>query len=116
MSQKYLFWGRSRIRCNNSTLNRDLFIRNYVFSPACPHCNAAVEDAKHYVLYCPMYAAHRIALFIFASHLLGDKWLLASDKKKIECFLFGSPDLQFQVNVRLFEQVHSFISHTSRFS
>ena len=75
-----------------------------------------MEDVKHYFLYCPMYAAHRIALFNSAAHLLGDKWLLASDKKKIECFLFGSSDLQFQSNSRLFEQVQSFISHSSRFS
>ena len=85
-------------------------------SLACRHCNAPVEDVKHYFLYCPMYAARRIALFTSAVHLLGDKWLLASDKKKIECFLIGSPDLQFQSNVRLFKQFQSFISNSSRFS
>ena len=95
----------------HSTLKHDLFIRNYVLSPACPHCNAPVEDVMHYFLYCPMYAAHRIALFTSAAHILQDKRLLASDKKKIECFRFGS-----QSNVRLFEQVQSFISHSSRFS
>ena len=63
-----------------------------------------------------MYVARHIPLFTSAAHLLGDKWLLASDKKKIECFLFGSPDLLFQSNVPLFEQVQSFISHSSRFS
>ena len=84
--------------------------------PAYTHCKVPVEDVKHYFLYCPMYAAHRIALFTSAAHLLGDKWFLASDKKKIECFLFGSPDLQFQSNVRLFEQVQSFIYHSSRYS
>ena len=68
-------------------------------------------------LYCPVYAAHCIALFTSAAHILGDKWLLALDKKKIECFLLVGPlDLQFQSNVRLFEQVQSFISHSSRFS
>ena len=45
-----------------------------------------MEDVKHYFLYCPMYAAHRIALFTSAAHILEDKMLLASDKKKIECF------------------------------
>ena len=67
-----------------------------------------MEDVKHYFLYCSIYAAHRIALFTSVAHLMGDQ-LLVSDKKKIECFLFGSPDLQFQLNVRLFEQVQSFI-------
>ena len=62
-----------------------------------------------------MYAAHRIALFTSAAHLLGDKWLLASNKKKNLCFPLHSPDLQFQFSVRLFEQVQSFISHSSRF-
>ena len=105
----------SRFRCNNSTLNHDLFIRNCVVSLVCPHCNAPV-DFKHYFLYYPMYATHHIALFTSAAHILGEKWPLASDKKKIEYFLFGSPDLHFQSNVRLFEQVQSFISHSSRFS
>ena len=59
-----------------------------------------------------MYTAHRVALFTSATHLLGDEWLLASDNKKIECFLFRSPDLHFQSNVCLFEQVQSFISHS----
>ena len=74
----------SRFRCNNSTLNHDLFIRNCVVSLACPQCNAPVEDVKHYFLYCLMYTVHRITLFTSAGHLLGDKWLLALDKKKIE--------------------------------
>ena len=64
-----------------------------------------------------MYAAHRIALFTSAAHILGDKLgLLASDKKNIDGFVFGSPDLQFQSNVRLFKQAQSFISHLSSFS
>ena len=49
-----------------------------------------------------MYATHHIALFTSAAHILGDKWLLALNKKKIECFLFGSLHLQFQLNVCLF--------------
>ena len=47
---------------HNVLANHDLFIRNCVVSTACPHCNAPVEDVKHYFLYCPMYATHRIAL------------------------------------------------------
>ena len=49
-----------------------------------------MEDVKQYFLYCPMYAAHRIALFTSAAYLLGDKWLQALVKKKIACFLLGS--------------------------
>ena len=101
----------SRFRCNNNTLNHDLFIINCVVSPACPHCNAPVEDVKHYFLYCPIYASHRITLFTSAAHILGDKWLLASDKKKIECFLFGSPVLQFRMFVYLSKFSHLFPIH-----
>ena len=73
----------------NDTLNHDLFIKNCVVSPPCPHCNEPVEDVKHYFLYCPMCAAHRIFLFTSSAHILEGKWLLASDEKKIEYFLFG---------------------------
>ena len=57
-------------------------------------------------IFCTVQCVLLIVFFLFTSsaHILEGKWLLASDEKKIEYFLFGSPDLQFQSNVRLFEQ------------
>ena len=61
-------------------------------------------------LYCPSFAALRNILLASASHLLGDRWLSASDKKRIDWLLNGVPDIEFQTNVNLFQSVQSFIS------
>ena len=54
-----------------------------------------VEDVKHYFLFCPRFAALRETLFSSAVHLLGDRWLSASDKKEIDFLLNGVPGLDF---------------------
>ena len=82
----------------------------------CKYCNASVEDAKHYFLYCPSFAALHIILLASAAHLLGDRWLSASDKRKIDWLLNGVPDNEFQTNVNLFQSVQSFISQSNHFS
>ena len=106
----------TRLRLKNSTLNYDLILKNCIASPACARCGANIEDVKHYSLSCPVFAALRTVLLTSASHLLRDKWRLASDKKKIKLLLSGDPDVDFQTNVNLFRCVQSFISQTNRFS
>ena len=80
----------SWLRLNLSALNHDLFKRNCSASSVCRLCGALVEDVKHYFLFSPSFGA---------AHLLGDKWLLASDKKRIDLLLNGVSDLDFQSNV-----------------
>ena len=89
----------TRLRLNFSALNYDLFTKNCFVSPACKYCNASIEDAKHYFLYCPSFAALRNILLASAAHILGNKWLAASDKKKKNWLLSGVPDIEFQTNV-----------------
>ena len=121
-SRNYLFfvWDRlasifhTRLRLNFSALNYDLFTKNCSVSPACKYCNASIEDARHYFLYCPSFAALCNILLASAAHLLGDKWL--ADKKKIDWLLNGVPDIEFQTNVNLLQSVQSFISQLNRFS
>ena len=104
------------LRLNFSALNYDLFKRNCSVSSACALCDAPIEDAKHYFLFCPSFAALREILFTSAAHLLGDGWLNASDKRKIDWFLNGVPGIDFQLNENLFLSVQSFISQSNRFS
>ena len=106
----------TRLRLNFSALNYDLFTKNCSVSPACKYCNASIEDAKHYFLYCPSFAALRHDILLAsAAHLLGDRWLSASDKKRIDWLLNGVPDIEFQINVNLFQSVQSFISNQTVF-
>ena len=71
----------TRLRLNFSALIMT-FLRTIAVSTVCTFCDAHIEDAKHYFLYCPRFAALRVILFASAAHWLGDGWLLASDKKK----------------------------------
>ena len=100
----------TRLRLNFSFLNYDLFKINCSVSSACALCDAPIEDTKHYFLFCPSLS------FTSAAHLLGDRWLNASDKRKIDWFLNGVPGIDFQLNVNLLLSVKSFISQSNRFS
>ena len=70
----------SPLRLNFSALNHDLFKRNCSASSVC-----AVHQLKmlNYFLFCSSFSALCKTLFSSAAHLLGYKWLLASDKKRI---------------------------------
>jgi len=89
----------SPLRLNFSALNYDLFKRNCSASSVC-----AVHQLKmlNYFLFCSSFSALCETLFSSAAHLLGDKWLLASDKKRIGFLLNGVPGLDFQIIVNLF--------------
>ena len=104
-----------RLRLQNSTLNKDLYSKNCVPSPACPRCGHPVEDVKHYFFHCPSYAAIRASLLTSAEQLLGDKWQSTSIKRKINWFLNGVPTVNNNVNIKLFKAVQTFISSSSRF-
>ena len=60
------------------------FEKNCCPSPACALCDAPVDDAKDYFLYCPIanVAALREKLFASAVQLLRNRWHYASDQKK----------------------------------
>ena len=115
-TRKYLFYTgnraasifHSRLRLNFSALNHDLLKRNCSASSVCRLCGALVEDVKHYFFILPEYSS--------ATLLFGDKWLYASDKKKIDFLLNRVPGFDFQFNVNLFSSVQSFISQSNRFS
>ena len=89
--------------------------KNCCPSPACALCDASIEDAKHYFLYCPSFAALREKLLTSAVQLLGSRWYCASDNKKIDWLLKRISTADFQINVRLFQFVQSFISLSNRF-
>ena len=65
---------------------------------------------------CLRFATLHEILFASAAHLLGDRWLSASDKRKIDWLLNGVPGIDFQLNVNLFHSVQSFVSQSNHFS
>ena len=104
----------TRLRRNINALKYHLFQKNCRPSPACPLCDAHLEDPKHF-LYCPSFAALREKLSASAAHLLGNRWHCASDRKKVDWFLTCISHDDFDTNVTFFQYVQSFISLFNRF-
>ena len=52
----------SRIRMNLSGLNAHRRKHHFIDHSTCPNCNHPLEDATHFFLECPAYAAHRQVL------------------------------------------------------
>ena len=91
---------RMRIGC--SKLNADLHFNLHVIpDPKC-QCGFETESADHYFFHCPQYANQRQVL-------LGTCGL---NQASLHDFLYGSDNLSFEVNKRLFAAVHKFIIDT----
>ena len=109
-SRNYLFYIGDRpasihhthLILNFSALIYHLFQKNCYATPACALCDAPVEDAKHYFLFCPSFAALREKLFAYAAQLLGNRWHCASDMKNVDWFFNGIPMLIFKLMLGCF--------------
>jgi hypothetical protein len=38
------------------------------------------------------------------------------ERERLELLLYGSPDYEFDINIKLFEAVHTYIAATKRFA
>ena len=61
----------TRLRLGYCALNDYLFKINCSSSPKC-RCGLANETVKHFVLFCPLFAAQRARLFTSAAQIYGD--------------------------------------------
>ena len=106
----------TRLRLSNSTLNYDLYLKNFVSSPSCA-CGFSNETAAHIFFDCDRYAAPCDTLLTSAALLLGARWTNATNKTSLKCFLNGmSCDVSFQTNARLFPSVQNVIVDSGRFA
>ena len=96
----------ARLRIGCSGLNGDLSLNLHVIdSPKC-QCGFAVENASHYLLHCPLYAAERAEMLSSLPDIVN---------VSIESLLYGSNDNSLEDNKTVFLAVHNFISSTKRF-
>ena len=73
-------------------------------SPTVKFCKA---EAKVYALklnLAPL-QCNNFILFASSTQLLGGRWLSALDKKRIDWLLTGVPDIEFRINVNLYQSV-----------
>ena len=98
-----------------SCLREYLFKINRCASPVC-ECGLDSESVKHFLLFCPMYAAQRNVLLTSAASILGETWSLSSDASKLNFLLRGVKSVNYDINCALIREVQSFIISTNRFS
>jgi hypothetical protein len=95
-----------RLRIGCSALNNDLMSNLYVRDKANCSCGAAIEDAYHFFMECPMYYRNRQLLLEKVSKLC---------TPSIEVLLHGCKNLCFDDNRIIFDAVHLYINQSHRF-
>lgn len=98
----------AQLRMNCSNLNSHLFNLHVVDNPFC-YCSVnLIEDSYHFFFDCPLYHTNRLKLF---ESIINIQPIIVS----IDVLLYGSNELSFEKNVKLFECIESYISDTDRF-
>ena len=105
--QRWASVHHARMRMGCSMLQKDLHYNLHVAdNPNCS-CGAQIEDAKHFLLHCPLYNASRQELFAE----LHDVMLI-----NVKNLLFGNQNYDENVNRQVFAAVHRFIVNSRRFN
>jgi hypothetical protein len=109
----YYYGGRlesaihARLRIKNSPLNADLCNDLHVIqSPLCTCVSGVEEDAEHFFFDCPKYIVQRQVLVF---ELL--PWVIDD----VDYLLFGIPDADHVINLKVFTAVHKYIRDSRRF-
>ena len=96
----------SQLRMHCSKLNHHLFTNHVLGSPTC-HCGHKCENSEHFLLHCPLYHEERRAM-------LSDIHNLCNVTVSCNLLLYGSDLLNFEINCKLFDCVHTYIETTDR--
>ncbi len=109
----------TRMRLNNPALNAYLFRTGRSPSPSC-ECGCQSETTKHYIIECPLFAAHRDRLLADIRDLLAPgihpNMLIDLDSDHLlNLLLHGNADLDINVNLSIFNAVHCYILSTGGF-
>ena len=95
---------KTRLRTNCSSLNLDLFVKNFSVSPVCT-CGS-IEDAQHYFFHCVNYRRQRTELLNEVSRY---------SNPSLHLLLYGNQTFSLETNIFIFQAVHKYISSTQRF-
>ena len=100
---------------NFSALKYHFFQKNCCQSPACPHCNATVEDPKLYFLHYLSFAAPSASCLPPLHNYSEIGGIVLPIRKKIDWFLNSISHDDFDTNVMFLQHVQSYISLFNRF-
>ena len=96
----------ARIRMGCSKLNSDLCRNLHVISEPTCRCGHHTEDAKHFLLHCPLYDMDRAIMMTSVNRI--------TDVTTVN-LLYGNGALCLEENEKVFKAVHEFIISTKRF-
>ena len=96
----------ARMRIGCSKLRKDLHYNLHVADSSACQCGAPVEDAKHYLLYCPRYTD----ICVEMRQEIGDLMPITTRN-----LLFGNKHAKIESNYQVFAAVHKFIIKSGRF-
>ena len=106
----------TRLRLGLSHLRSHLFYYGLIDNPQCQFCGIEPETTAHYILRCPSFHASRLNYLMGSVANLDGGFLNSlNDEKKVQLFLFGSDDLEENINVLLFEMTLTFIVSSKHF-
>ena len=105
----------AQLRLGLSNLRGDLFNFNLTDNPMCPLCLSSFESRTHFFVSCTVLDVARQVLFGQISHLFPQFQYLSFNDKSIIC-AFGSPDLDYETNLKLLKCSVDFIRSSERFT
>ena len=93
-----------RLKC--SKLNYHLHLLHVLEKPNCL-CGNLQEDSNHYLLHCPLFINHR-------DILLHSVYSCTNSNVTYKVLLYGDPNLDRSINIKIFNAVHLYIESTER--
>ena len=82
---------------------------------SCDSCNYAREDVRHYIFFCPAFAAQRKALIEGLTALLPTA-VMQNKQSLLNILLYGSDNFPEDTNFNIFSFLQAHISSSKRFS
>jgi len=96
----------AQLRMNCSRLNYHLNLLHVHDSPACL-CGHSCEDAKHFLLHCPLYGH-------FRNLMINAIREVTQIEVSLNLLLYGSESIDFDTNCTIVKAVHTYIRSTKR--
>jgi len=106
----------TQIRLGLSKLRTHLFSHSIISEPYCINCQQhANETPLHYFLQCQAFAAQRVEMLRGLRDSMAPEQL-PQNRKLLQFIIHGNPDTTIEMNRKIFQLIHQYLSNTKRFT